>query len=165
MGFAILICSLFTACLGAAVGYAIGFYKHNKGHGVNIPDVEVEVPMPEVEPPKEGEPSKEEDELPLRSASYYRKLAKEADKNGTSDKMIRMIAERVQLPIPNESMPHSQNPITSKKQYKTKYSRSRCCGEKHTKSNRINPKYGFLQPLIRYFSLFLPLAPQKKGNH
>ena len=82
MGFAILICSLFAACLGAAVGYAIGFYKHNKGHGVNIPDVEVEVPMPEVEPPKE------EGELPLRSAAYYRELAEQTDENGTSDKMI-----------------------------------------------------------------------------
>lgn len=81
MGFAILICSLFSACLGAAVGYAIGFYKHNKGHGVNIPDVEVEVPMPEVVPPKE------EDEPSLRSAEYYRELAKQADENGTSDKM------------------------------------------------------------------------------
>ena len=81
MGIAILICSLFSACLGAAIGYAIGFYKHNKGHGVNIPDVEVEVPMPEVVPPKE------EDEPSLRSAEYYRELAKQADKNGTSDKM------------------------------------------------------------------------------
>lgn len=88
MEFAILICSLFAACLGAAVGYAIGFYKHNKGHGINIPDVEVEVPMPEVEPPKEEEQPKGEDEPLLRSASYYRKLAKQADKNGTSDKMI-----------------------------------------------------------------------------
>lgn len=84
MEFAIVICSLFSACLGAAIGYAVGLYqsrKNNNRHGINIPDVEVEVPMPEVEPPKE------EDAFVFKSADFYRDIAAQADENGTSDKM------------------------------------------------------------------------------
>lgn len=84
MEFAIVICSLFSACLGAAIGYAIGLYQSRKNsnrHGINIPDVEVEVPMPEVEPPKE------EDMSVLRPADFYRDIAAQADESGTSDKM------------------------------------------------------------------------------
>lgn len=84
MEFAIVICSLFSACLGAAIGYAVGLYQSRKNsnrHGINIPDVEVEIPMPEVEPPKE------EDVSALRSADFYRNIAAQADESGTSDKM------------------------------------------------------------------------------
>lgn len=84
MEFAIVICSLFSACLGAAIGYAVGLYQSRKNsnrHGINIPNVEVEVPMPEVEPPKE------EDTSVLRSADFYRDIAAQADESGTSDKM------------------------------------------------------------------------------